>query len=305
MAPELAPYVDDDVSWAVRRAFYAQVLAHGGVALVACDRGRDLGYALAGPEPAPWPATFITGPAVEELQTLVLAPDVRGAGIGSTLLDAIEAARRADDRAIGVVPGNVRATALYERRGFSPTWLTLTRFGRPVERARAAAREPVASVAPDEVDALDALWLELHHHHRAVAPQLGPFVADGPSWQLVRALFVAAARDGLLLRTGPAAAPSGVACVAVARDEPLWNDTWVTGRDVAETKILVVAAAARGGGIGSALMDEVDRRLAAAGVHDQVIGAIAPNAGAIRLYERRGFRPAWLQLTRFAARERG
>lgn len=49
VAPELAPYVDDDVSWAVRRAFYAQVLAHGGVALVACDRDRDLGYALAGP----------------------------------------------------------------------------------------------------------------------------------------------------------------------------------------------------------------------------------------------------------------
>jgi hypothetical protein len=37
-------------------------------------------------------------------------------------------------------------------------------------------------------------------------------------------------------------------------------------------------------------------------VHDQVIGAIAPNADAIRLYERRGFRAAWLQMTRFARR---
>jgi hypothetical protein len=32
------------------------------------------------------------------------------------------------------------------------------------------------------------------------------------------------------------------------------------------------------------------------------IGAIEPNAEAIRLYERRGFRPAWLQLTRFEQR---
>src|SRR6185436_15694220 len=58
VAPELAPYVDDDASWAVRRAFYADVLGHGGVALVARDGDRDLGYALAGAEPAPWPATF-------------------------------------------------------------------------------------------------------------------------------------------------------------------------------------------------------------------------------------------------------
>jgi ribosomal protein S18 acetylase RimI-like enzyme len=77
----------------------------------------------------------------------------------------------------------------------------------------------------------------------------------------------------------------------------------VTGRAVAETAMLVVTSAARGQGVGSALQDAVDARLAAAGVHDQVIGAIATNEDAIRLYRRRGFRPAWLRLTRFAARE--
>jgi ribosomal protein S18 acetylase RimI-like enzyme len=301
VAPELAPYVSEDASWAVRRAFYEHVLGRGGGAVVARVGGRDLGYALAGPESAPWPATFVTGPTVEELQTVVVVPDARGAGVGSRLLDALEELRPADDRAIGVVPGNVRATALYERRGFVPTWLTLTRFGRSPEPTPPAG-EPVAAVAPDEVEALEALWLELHHHHQEVAPELGPFVGDAPSSVLVRELFAGAARDGLLLRTGPSVAPTGVACVALSRDDPLWNDTWVTGREVAETTMLVVAAGARGRGIGSALMDEVDRRLAADGVHDQVIGAIAPNAGAIRLYQRRGFRPAWLQLTRFAAR---
>jgi ribosomal protein S18 acetylase RimI-like enzyme len=67
--------------------------------------------------------------------------------------------------------------------------------------------------------------------------------------------------------------------------------------------MLVVAPAARDEGLGSTLLDEVDERLAAAGIHDQVIGAISPNEGAIRLYRRRGFRPAWLRLTRFAARD--
>ena len=162
-----------------------------------------------GREPAPWPATFVTGPAVDELETLVLAPDVRGAGIGSTLLDADRGSPRRGgpaDRAIGVVPGNVRATALYAGAG-SPDLADADAL-RPTGRTRPGGRpRAVASVAPDEVDALDALWLELHHHHQAVAPQLGPFVADGPSWQLVRALFVAAAGDGLLLRTGPAGRP--------------------------------------------------------------------------------------------------
>ena len=61
---------------------------------------------------------------------------------------------------------------------------------------------------------------------------------------------------------------------------------------------------ARGSGLGSALLDAVDDRLAADGVHDQAIGAIAPNTAAIRLYERRGFRPAWLQMTQFERRPR-
>src|SRR4051812_9595635 len=204
VAPELAPYVSDEASWAVRRSFYAELLAAGGAALVARHGDRDAGYAITGPEPAPWPATFATWPTVEELQTLVVVPGDRGAGLGSALLDAAEERRPAADRVIGVVPGNVRATAFYERRGFVPTWLTLTRFGRPPQPGPMPAAAEVADVAADEVDGLRALWLELHHHHRAVAPRLGPFVADAPSWQVVRHLFTIAAADGLLLRTGPA-----------------------------------------------------------------------------------------------------
>jgi ribosomal protein S18 acetylase RimI-like enzyme len=40
------------------------------------------------------------------------------------------------------------------------------------------------------------------------------------------------------------------------------------------------------------------------GVDDLILGALAGNADAIRLYERRGYRPTWLYLSKFADRER-
>ena len=58
---------------------------------------------------------------------------------------------------------------------------------------------------------------------------------------------------------------------------------------------------ARGRGIGTLLLDAVDAELAARGIGDMVIGAVAQNTDAIRLYERRGFRTAWTVLTRFAS----
>jgi ribosomal protein S18 acetylase RimI-like enzyme len=57
----------------------------------------------------------------------------------------------------------------------------------------------------------------------------------------------------------------------------------------------------RGAGIGSALFDAIDRELEARGIEDVVIGALPGNEGAIRMYERRGYRPTWLYLSRFAA----
>jgi ribosomal protein S18 acetylase RimI-like enzyme len=49
-------------------------------------------------------------------------------------------------------------------------------------------------------------------------------------------------------------------------------------------------------------MDAVERELAALGVDDLILGALPGNEGALRLYERRGFRATWLYLSRFAGR---
>ena len=49
-------------------------------------------------------------------------------------------------------------------------------------------------------------------------------------------------------------------------------------------------------------MDAVERELAALGVDDLILGVLPGNDDARRLYERRGFRPTWMYLSRFAGR---
>ena len=58
----------------------------------------------------------------------------------------------------------------------------------------------------------------------------------------------------------------------------------------------------RGRGIGSALLDAVDEAFEAQGVRDVIVGALAGNEAALRLYRRRGFRPTWLYMSRFDGR---
>ena len=58
----------------------------------------------------------------------------------------------------------------------------------------------------------------------------------------------------------------------------------------------------RGSGLGTRLLDAVDAELDQRDIEDMLIGAVVTNGDAIRLYERRGFVPAWVYMTRFSAR---
>jgi ribosomal protein S18 acetylase RimI-like enzyme len=53
-----------------------------------------------------------------------------------------------------------------------------------------------------------------------------------------------------------------------------------------------------------ALLNAVDAEFARLGVDDQVIGVLPGNVDALRLYQRRGFRPTWLYLPRFGRADR-
>jgi len=141
----------------------------------------------------------------------------------------------------------------------------------------------------DELDALEPLWLALHRHHRTVLPD-GLLVADDAlSWQRRRdvyrgwlesgtALALLAERDGRLV---------GYAFAHLV-DGP--DDTFAVGRRYAELYSLSIAPGERGGGIGTQLLDELDRQLAAASIVDLAIAVMTDNEAARRFYERRGLR---------------
>jgi ribosomal protein S18 acetylase RimI-like enzyme len=129
---DLPVLADDDLSWERRRAWYGRLLAGGeAFALVARDGARPVGYAFVevrdGADDT-WPY----GRRMAELVTLAVAPESRGGGVGTALMDAVDAelARRGvGDLELFVIAGNERARAFYERRGFRVGEHLLFRFG--------------------------------------------------------------------------------------------------------------------------------------------------------------------------------
>jgi ribosomal protein S18 acetylase RimI-like enzyme len=133
--PDLAPYVDDRQTWAVRSQLYAELLAKPEtVLLLASVDGAVIGYGLAHVSPASgtWVAdTWQTGDRIGEIESLAVQPGYRGQGIGSRLLTALTAelaTAGVRDLVLGVLPGNDAAIRLYQRQGFRPTWTYLSRF---------------------------------------------------------------------------------------------------------------------------------------------------------------------------------
>jgi len=54
--------------------------------------------------------------------------------------------------------------------------------------------------------------------------------------------------------------------------------------------------------LGSELLSRLEEHLNTIGVKDLILGALPGNTDAIRLYERRGYQPTWLYLSRLAGR---
>ena len=156
-----------------------------------------------------------------------------------------------------------------------------------------------------DVERLKPLWLGLHAIHQAVDPELAPHVDDETSWHRRRELYARclANPDSFLILVERAERLIGYVVVTIEPDgDVLWNDTWVVGEKLAELETIYLVPEERGRGLGEKLLDRVDAELERRGIHDLVIGALPGNTGALRLYERRGFLPAWTIMTRFASR---
>lgn len=123
---------DDDLSWQRRSAWYRAMLDAGeAFLLVARDGAETVGYAFVYLRPGDddtWPV----GARLAELVSLAVAPARRGAGIGTRLMDAVDAElerRGIHDLEVAVMAGNARALAFYERRGLRVGEILLFRFG--------------------------------------------------------------------------------------------------------------------------------------------------------------------------------
>lgn len=158
----------------------------------------------------------------------------------------------------------------------------------------------------EDLDLVGPLWVAVHHRHAETMPDLAPYVSDDETWRVRRTLYeeLLAKSDTLLLIAviDDSAVGYGVAHV-VPVDETWIPDTWATGSRIGEIESLSVLPQYRGSGLGSELLNRLEEHLAAQGVDDLILGALAGNRDAIRLYERRGYRPTWLYLTRFEGRQ--
>ena len=99
--------------------------------LVAERGGRAAGYVVVHLEDGP-DDTFPLGDRYAEIYTLSVAPAARGQGIGSRLLDAVEARLTAlgiRDVAVAAMTENEAALRFYERRGFVRREVVLYRIG--------------------------------------------------------------------------------------------------------------------------------------------------------------------------------
>jgi ribosomal protein S18 acetylase RimI-like enzyme len=157
-----------------------------------------------------------------------------------------------------------------------------------------------------DLDLVGPLWVAVHHRHAESMPELAPYVSDDETWRVRRALYeeLLAKPDTLLLIAVVDDAAVGYGLAHVLPVDETWiPDTWATGSRIGEIESLSVLPQYRGGGLGSELLLRLEDHLANHGVEDLILGALAGNHDAIRLYERRGYRATWLYLSRFSGRD--
>jgi ribosomal protein S18 acetylase RimI-like enzyme len=145
----------------------------------------------------------------------------------------------------------------------------------------------------------------VHEHHAQTMPELSPYVSNAATWRERRSLYenLLRKRDTLLLLASKDEHLVGYALVHLAPASDTWvGDTWATGDRIAEVESLSVAPEHRGAGIGRALLERCHAEIRAVGVDDIVIGVLAGNSNALRLYTRLGYKPTWLYLSRFSGR---
>ncbi len=136
LTPADLPVRAPEDGWPGRRERYREALADGAVLFLADGPEGALGYAFARPRSAP---ESLAIDRLLEIETVAVLPAARGAGIGTALMDAVEAWARERDIAhltVSVRTANEGARRLYERRGFRSLYETMYSTLAPRGRSR-------------------------------------------------------------------------------------------------------------------------------------------------------------------------
>lgn len=141
------------------------------------------------------------------------------------------------------------------------------------------------------IDSVEHLWRAMVAHHAQVTEGTWPVREQDLAWRMRRAEYEKwlAEGTGWLLSAVPigGGAPDGYAALTVHKP----GATFDLGDPVGDLESLAVSPEARGTGVGTMLIDACRRKLGELGVRNWIVTAMDANDGALRLYEREGFRP--------------
>jgi ribosomal protein S18 acetylase RimI-like enzyme len=148
----------------------------------------------------------------------------------------------------------------------------------------------------ERLDDVGSLWRAMHDYHAEVAGEareIAAFRRAEDSWQRRRDEFERWMRagDAWLLIAEREGSPVGFAFFRICDGD--WS--FDTDERMGELEALSVEPELRRWGIGSLLMEEVERRLAAAGVGFIGLAVIAGNEDALRFYRRWGMAPSHIR----------
>lgn len=154
----------------------------------------------------------------------------------------------------------------------------------------------IVEAGAERLDDVESLWRAMHEYHAEVvgeASEVAPLRRAEDSWKRRRSEFERwmGAGEAWLLIAEREGSPVGFAFVRICESD--WG--FETDERMGELEALSVEPELRRWGIGSLLMEEVEQRLAAAGVDFIGLSVVAGNEDALRLYRRWGMVPSHIR----------
>lgn len=155
----------------------------------------------------------------------------------------------------------------------------------------AAPEFEITALTLADVDRVEPLWKAMVAHHREVVDGAWPVRDEQGAWERRRAEYVdwLSSGEGTMLAAVPAADEEGPPLGYAMLLPNKAGSTWDLGDRVGEVESLAVAPAARGRGVGTALLDASREHFRGAGIEFWSVAVVEANSSAIGLYERSGF----------------